>query len=71
MFLQGTENQLLQCSVNQFYDNLADLSEQPVLLGPTVPTEVGITFRILVKFHHQAAKLGRSGAVQNLFWLLQ
>lgn len=58
MFLLGTENQLLQRSVNQFYNNLADLSEQPVLLGPIIPTKVGITFRILVKFHHQAAKLG-------------
>lgn len=51
-------NQLFQCSTNQYHNNLAGLSEQPVLLGPIIPTEVGITFKILVKFHHQAAKLG-------------
>lgn len=58
MFLLGTEDQLLQCSINQFHDNLAGLSEQPVLLGPTIPREVGINFKILVRFRHQAAKLG-------------
>lgn len=45
-------------TTNQFYDNLADRSEQPVLLGAIISTETGIIFKILVKFYHQTAKLG-------------
>lgn len=50
-------------TIDQSYDDLADRSEPPVLLGAIISTETSITVKILVKFYHQTAKTWSWGHV--------